>query len=153
MLVGTAPRGGRRWWFAITGVVAGLLVGLAAGFALATPRIEALTYGPDGDVRLSGRVACLDAAPAPGAAINGADCAGPHGAEIVASLQPSGERFPGRDALVRLAAGACTPAFDALVEQPRRAGLELVALVPTQAAFDAGERDVHCVARSPGKVG
>lgn len=153
MLAGAAPRDARRWWFAITGVLVGLLIGLAAGFALAAPRIEALTYGPDGDVRLSGPAACLDAAPAPGAVISGADCAGPHGAEIVASLQPSGERFPGRDALVRLAAGACTPAFDALVDRPRRADLELVALVPTQAAFDGGERVVHCVARSPGEVG
>lgn len=57
-------------------------------------------------------------------------------------------RFPGRDALVRLAAGACAPAFDAMVEPPGRADLELMALVPTEAAFDAGDREVHCVVRA-----
>jgi hypothetical protein len=161
-LAHTTPGRGRRWWWAAAGVVLGLLVGLAAGFALAGPRIQALTYGPGGDVRLGGTAACLDAAPAPGVVIGAADCAGPHGAEIVATLDPFGDRdvrFPGRDALVRFAAGACAPAHDAVVEPPRRAGAELVALVPTEAAFGAGDRDVHCVVRAgdgapvAGKVG
>jgi hypothetical protein len=142
---GAAPARTRRWMWAAGGAVLGLLAGLAVGFALAAPRIEALTYGPDGDVRFGGTAACLDAVPAAGAVVGAADCAGPHGARIVASLDAFGERFPGRDALVRLAAGGCGPAFDVAVEPPRRAGLALVALVPTQAAFDAGDRAVHCV--------
>ena len=155
-------RPGRRWWWAAAGVLLGLAVGLAAGFALAGPRIQTFTYGPDGDVRLGATGTCLDAAPRSGVATGAADCAGPHGAEIIASIDPFGERdvrFPGPDALVRLAGGACGPAFDAAVEPPRREGLELVALVPTQAAFDAGDRDLHCVvraadgARLPGKAG
>jgi hypothetical protein len=150
---GPSPARDRGWWWAAAGAVAGLLIGIAAGFALAAPRIEALTYGPDGDVRLAGTAACLDAAPAVGAVIGAADCSGPHGAEVVASLDPSAERYPGGDVLVRLAAGACPPAFDVAVERPRRAGLELVALVPTRAAFDAGERVVLCVARPPAKPG
>jgi hypothetical protein len=150
---GPPPAPGRRWWWVAAGALAGLLIGIAAGFALAAPRIEALTYGPDGDVRLAGTAACLDAAPAAGVVIGAADCAGPHGAEVVASLHSSAERFPGRDALVRLAAGACPAAFDAAVERPRRAGQELVALVPTGAAFGAGERVVLCVARPTGKPG
>jgi serine/threonine protein kinase len=144
-------RPGHRWWWAVAGVLLGLVVGLAAGFALTGARIETFTYGPDGDVRLGETGTCLDAAPGPGVAIGAADCAGPHGAEIIASLDPFGERdvrFPGPDVFVRLAAGACGPAFDAAVEPPRREGLELVALVPTQAAFDAGDRDVHCVVRT-----
>jgi eukaryotic-like serine/threonine-protein kinase len=164
-LAATGPGRGRRWWWAAAGAVLGLLVGLGAGFGLAVPRIEALTYGPDGDVRLGvpPAGACLAAAPAPGLGLAGVGCAGPHGAEIVATLDPFGERdvrFADRDALVRFAAGACAPAFDAVVEPPRRAGLEVVALVPTQAAFDAGDRDVHCVVRAAdgraltgGKVG
>jgi hypothetical protein len=164
-LAGAAPGRGRRWRWAVAGAALGLLVGLGAGFGLAGPRIEALTYGPDGDVRLGVPPAggCLAAAPAPGLGLAGVGCADPHGAEIVATLDPFGERdvrFAGRDALVRFAAGACAPVFDAVVEPPRRAGLELVALVPTQAAFDAGDRDVHCVVRAAdgrvltgGKVG
>jgi len=152
MQVAAAPGRTHRWMWAAGGAALGLLVGLVAGFALAAPRIEALTYGPDGDVRLVGTAACLDAAPARGGVISTVDCTGPHGAEIVASLDAFGERFPGRDALVRLAAGGCGPAFDAAVEQPPRAGTGLVALVPTQAAFDAGERAVHCVVTG-GKVG
>jgi eukaryotic-like serine/threonine-protein kinase len=151
-MAGTDPGRGRRWWWAVTGAVLGLLVGLAAGFALAAPRIETLTYGPDGDVRFGGTAACLDAVPVAGAVVGAADCAGPHGAEIVASIGALGERFPGRDALVRLAAGGCGPAFDAVVERPRQAGRQLVALVPTRAAFDAGDRAVHCVVTG-GKVG
>jgi hypothetical protein len=149
---GAAPARTRRWMWAAGGAVLGLLAGLAVGFALAAPRIEALTYGPDGDVRFGGTAACLDAVPAAGAVVGAVDCAGPHGAQIVASLDASGERYPGRDALVRLAAGGCGPAFDVAVEPPRRAGLALTALVPTQAAFDAGDRAVHCVA-THGKVG
>jgi hypothetical protein len=150
---GPAPiaRPGHRWWWAAAGAILGLMVGLAAGFVLAGPRIETFTYGPGGDVRLGATGTCLDAAPGSGVATGAADCAGPHGAEIIASVDPFGERdvrFPGPDALVRLAGGACGPAFDAAVEPPRREGLELVALVPTQAAFDAGDRDVHCVVRS-----
>ena len=162
-LAGAAPVRTRGWTWAVGGVVLGLLVGLAAGFALAGPRIETFGYGPDGDVRLGATGTCLDAAPGPGVATGAAECAGPHGAEIIASLDPFGERdarFPGRDALVRLAAGACEPAFHAVVEPPRRAGLELVALVPTEAAFDTGEHAVHCVVQAAdgsaltgGKVG
>jgi hypothetical protein len=145
---GAAAGRTRRWIWAVGGAVVGLLVGLAAGFALAAPRIEAFTYGPDGDVRLAAAAACLDAAPAPNVVIGAGDCAGPHGAEIVGSLDPFAGRdvpFPGPDALVRLAAGGCGPAFQAVVEPPRRAELRLVALVPTQAAFEAGDRAVHCV--------
>ena len=162
-LAGAAPVRARGWMWAVGGVVLGLLVGLAAGFALAGPRIETFGYGPDGDVRLGATSGCLDVAPAGGVVLGPADCTGPHGAEIVASLDAFGERdarFPRRDALVRLAASACEPAFHAVVEPPRRAGLELVALVPTEAAFDTGEHAVHCVVQAAdgsaltgGKVG
>jgi hypothetical protein len=79
------------------------------------------------------------------------DCAGPHAAEVVATLDVYGETavpHPGQDALARFAAGACTAAFEAVVDPTRRAGLELTALVPAPAAFDAGDRDVYCVVRS-----
>jgi eukaryotic-like serine/threonine-protein kinase len=153
-LAGTGPGRGRRWWWAATGVVLGLLVGLAAGFALAAPRLQTLTYGPDGDVRLGAPAAgaCLSAAPAPGMVTTAVDCAGPHGAEVVATLDPFGGHdvpYPGRDTFSRFAAGACTPVFDAVVEP---SGVEHMALVPGEAAFGAGERDVLCVAH-PGKPG
>jgi eukaryotic-like serine/threonine-protein kinase len=141
----------RRWWWAAAGVVLGLLVGLAAGFVLAESRVPTLTYGPGGDVGLPGPVAgaCLDG-PAPGAVVTAADCAGPHAAEAVATLDMFGERgvHPGQDALARFAAGACPAAFEAVVEPAQRAGLELMALIPAPAAFDAGDRDVYCVVRA-----
>jgi eukaryotic-like serine/threonine-protein kinase len=154
-VAGAASSRGRRWWWAVAGVALGLLVGLVAGFALAAPRIQTLAYGPDGDVRIDGTVtgSCLAAAPAPGVVLTAVDCAGPHGAEVVATLDPFGERavpYPGRDTFSRFAAGACTPVLDAVVEP---SGRELVALAPAEAAFAAGERDVHCVLRTVGKVG
>jgi hypothetical protein len=153
-LASTGPGRGRRWWWAAAGVVVGLLVGLAFGFALAAPRLQTLAYGPDGEVRLGIPVvgACLSAAPTPGMVIAAVDCAGPHGAEVVATLDPFGERdvpYPGRDVFSRLAAGACTPVFDAVAEP---SGMEHMALIPGEAAFGAGERDVLCVAQ-PGKRG
>jgi eukaryotic-like serine/threonine-protein kinase len=152
-LAGPAAEGRSRWWWAAAGAVLGLLVGLAAGFGLAGPRVPTLTYGPGGDVALAGPAAgaCLAAAPAPGAVATAVDCGGPHAAEVVATLDPYGERdvpYPGRDALDRFAAGACTVAFEAVVEASHRAGLDLTALVPAQAAFGAGEHDVHCLVRA-----
>ncbi|GAA5112659.1 serine/threonine-protein kinase [Pseudonocardia adelaidensis] len=149
-LARASRRRGRRWWWAVAGAALGLLLGLAAGFVLATPRVEALTYGPDGDVRLDGPVAgaCLAAAPATGVVLDAVDCAGPHGAEVVATLDPFGGRdvpYPGQEAFSRFAAGACTPVFDAVVEP---SGLELVALVPARAGFATGQREVHCVVRA-----
>jgi hypothetical protein len=146
-----ASRGrGHDWRWAVAGAALGLLVGLAGGFVLAAPRVEALTYGPDGDVQLAGPVAgaCLAAAPAPGVELTAVDCAGPHGAEVIASLDPFGARdvpYPGPETLSRLAAGACTPVFDAVAEP---SGLELVALVPARTGFGAGDREVHCVVRA-----
>jgi eukaryotic-like serine/threonine-protein kinase len=144
---------GHRWWWAAAGVVLGLLAGLAAGFLLSDPRVPALTYGPGGDVGSAGLVAgaCLATAPAPGALVTAVDCAGPHAAEVVATLDPYGERDvpnPGPDVLARFAAAGCTAAFGAVVPAANRGGLELVALVPAQAAFSAGDRDVHCLVRA-----
>jgi hypothetical protein len=134
-------------------VVLGLLAGLAAGFLLSDPRVPALTYGPGGDVGSAGPVAgaCLATAPAPGVPVTAVDCAGPHAAEVVATLDPYGERdvpYPGPDVLARFAAAGCTAAFGAMVQAADRDGLELVALVPTSAAFGAGDRDVHCLVRA-----
>jgi hypothetical protein len=153
-LARTAAGRGRRWWWAVAAVTLGLLAGLVAGFALAGPRIATLTYGPDGDVQLGATAAgtCLAAAPASGVVLAAADCAAPHGAEVVATLDPFGGRdmpYPGRDTFSRFAAGACAPVFDAVVEP---SGPQLMALVPTEAAFGAGDRDVHCVART-GEMG
>ncbi|HLU53859.1 MAG TPA: protein kinase [Pseudonocardia sp.] len=145
---GSRARARRRWWPVAGAAAVGLLAGLAAGFALAQPRVEVLTYGADGDVRLGAAATCLDAAPAPGAVLGPADCAGPHGGEIVASVDPHAERFPGPDALGRIAAAACPAASEAVGDRA-----DLVALVPTGAAFGAGEREVLCVARSPAKPG
>lgn len=150
---GPAAGRGRRWWWAAAGAVLGLLVGLATGFVLPGPRVPTLTYGPGGDVAAlpASPVTCLAGVPTPGAALTAADCAGPHAAEAVATLDVYGERavpHPGQDPLARFAAGACTAAFEAVVDSPRRAGLELTALVPAPAAFEAGDRAVYCVVRA-----
>jgi hypothetical protein len=149
------PAAGRRgrWRWAAAGAVLGLLVGLTAGFLLSGQRLPTLTYGPGGDVGIAGPVAdaCLAAAPAPGVLVTAVDCAGPHAAEVVATLDPYGGRdvpYPGWDALDRFAAGACTAAFGAMAEPSDRAGLEPMALVPAPAAFGTGDREVYCLVRA-----
>jgi eukaryotic-like serine/threonine-protein kinase len=146
------PAAGRRgrWRWAAAGAVLGLLVGLTAGFLLSGPRLPILTHGPGGDVSIAGPVAgaCLVAAPAPGVLVTAVDCAGQHAAEVVATLDPYGGRdvqYPGRDALDRFAAGACTAEFGAMAEPSDRAGLEPMALVPAPAAFGTGVREVYCL--------
>jgi eukaryotic-like serine/threonine-protein kinase len=154
MLAGPAADPGHRWWWVGAGAALGLLVGLAVAFVATTgPRVPALTHGSGGDVELAGAAAgaCLAAAPAPGTVATATDCAGPHGAEVVATLDPYAEHdvpHPGADALARFAAGACTAAFEAVVAPPDRAGLELTALVPAPSAFGAGDRAVHCLVRA-----
>ncbi|OLT01488.1 hypothetical protein BJF90_31575 [Pseudonocardia sp. CNS-004] len=141
------PGRGRRWWWAGVGAALGLLAGLVAGWRWRGRGIPVVDYGPDADVAGG----CLVTAPAAGGVPAAADCAGPHGAEIIASLDPFGAaatRYPGRDSLVRFAAAACEPAFETVVEPAGRSGLRLVALVPTEAAFGAGDRAVHCVVRA-----
>jgi eukaryotic-like serine/threonine-protein kinase len=152
-LAGPAAGRGRRWRWAAAGAVLGLLVGLTAGFLLSGQRLPILMYGPGGDVGIAGPVAgvCLAAAPEPGVLVTAVDCAGPHAAEVVATLDPYGDLdlpFPGRDALDRFATGACTAAFEAMTEPSDRAGLEPMALVPAPAAFGTGDRDVYCLVRA-----
>jgi hypothetical protein len=149
-LAGPAAGRGSRWRWAAAGAVLGLLVGLTAGFLLTGQRLPILMYGPGGDVGIAGPVAdaCLASAPAPGVLVTAVGCAGPHAAEVVATLDPYGGRdvpYPGRDALDRFAAGACTAAFEATTEPSDRAGLEPMALVPGPAAFGTGGREVYCL--------
>ncbi|WP_343943685.1 protein kinase domain-containing protein [Pseudonocardia zijingensis] len=152
-LAGIESGRGHRWWWALSGALLGVLAGSVLGFALSGPRLPTFTYGPGGDVRPAGALtgACLSTGPARDATPTAVDCATPHAAEVVATLDPFGDgaaAHPGRDGLVRFAAGACGPAFEAVVEPSRREGLQLVGLVPTEAAFAAGERGVHCVVRA-----
>ncbi len=149
-LAGPAAGRGRRWRWVAAGAVLGLLVGLTAGFLLSGQRLPILMYGPGGDVGIAGPVAgvCLATAPEPGVLVTAVDCAGPHAAEVVATLDPYGDLdlpFPGRDALDRFATGACTAAFEAMTEPSDRAGLEPLALVPAPAAFGTGDREVYCL--------
>jgi eukaryotic-like serine/threonine-protein kinase len=147
---GPAPQ---RFWPAVAAAVLGLLAGLVIGLVVAGTggsAVPVLSYGPGGDVVLPGALAgaCLAAAPEAGATLAIADCAQPHGAEVVASLDPYGGReapTPGSDGLAGFAAAACAAAFDAAVAPPDRNGVEPAALVPAPAA---GLRDVHCLLRA-----
>jgi hypothetical protein len=144
----------RGWWWVGAGAVLGVLVGLAVALAVTTgSRVPALTHGSGGEVALAGPVAgaCLADAPAPGTVATTTDCAGPHAAEVVATLDPYAAHavpYPEADALARFAAGACPAAFEAVVAPNGRTGLELTALVPAASAFGAGDRAVHCLVRA-----
>ncbi|HYH30734.1 MAG TPA: protein kinase [Pseudonocardia sp.] len=160
----TRGRGDRRWW-AAAALVLGVAAGVVAGSALAGtggPEVTTLTHGPDGDVRFAPPpgAACLRGAPAAGrwGGDDRVDCAGPHELEVLATLDPFAARavpHPGRADLSAYAAAACTATFEALVTAPERDGLEVVALVPSRTAFEAGApggRAVHCLLRSAAGV-
>jgi hypothetical protein len=155
-------RAGRRWWPLALVVLGGVVVGGAGGYVLAragAPDVTTLAHGVGGDVQI--------AAPIDGACLRGGlgagplgdddrvSCADPHELEVLGSLDPFDGRdvpAPGRDELARYAAAACTAVFDTLVTTPD--GVEIVALVPSAAAFatgaDPGRREVHCLLTSDG---
>lgn len=153
---GRALRG--RWKWLLAAVVLGALAGLAVGIGLARaadPGVATLAYGAGGPVRLSAAIddACLRGGLETGS-LGDEDrvgCAEPHDLEVFETLDPFGGRevaAPGHDVLARYAGGACTAAFDALVAAPDRDGLEIAALVPSDAAFGTGAREVHCLLRA-----
>jgi eukaryotic-like serine/threonine-protein kinase len=156
---GSATGAHHRWW--AVAVVVGLVVGLAAGFALAGaggPGVTTLTYGPGGDVQVRASLdsPCLRGGLEPGSVAappESVDCAGTHDLEVFATLDPFGPRdmpYPGHDVLARFASSACTAAFAAVVSVPTE--LEIVALVPSEAEFAfrsaPATRDVQCLLRA-----
>ena len=123
--------------------------GWPPGSLLAGPRVPTLTYGPGGDVGIAGPVAgaCLATAPAPGRAdhrsgLRRPACGGgrrdPRPVRRRSTCRsPGGTRWPGSR---RERARRRSKRWSS---RPDRAGLELMALVPAQAAFGC---------RRPGRV-
>lgn len=153
--VPSGPGRATRWGWTAAAVVLGLVAGSAAGFALVGaggPAVTTLTHGVDGDVptTAASEGLCLRDVPARASVPDGAlvPCAGPHGSEVFATLDPYGGRSvpdPGREAVAGYAELACTAAFEAAVAPPDRRGLAIVALVPSSAEFESGRREVHCL--------
>jgi hypothetical protein len=163
-------RRSRRWWPAAA-LVLGIALGAAGGMALAgagAPDVRTFTYGEGGDVPLfavrtescvTGQLAAGRAFPASARV----GCSAPHDLEVFRAFDPFGAKralpYPGRDELGAYAAAACTLVFDsALIAAPDRDRLEVVALVPSRAAFetwsgagdrfDFADREVICVLRA-----
>jgi hypothetical protein len=170
-----APPQRRRWWpwLAVAALLLGVVGGGAAGYALfgtRAPEAVTLTYGEGGEVpefEVSSSYLCTIIAPAPGKGIesnSGVACTERHEAERFAglTLYASNEvyTYPGEQQLRALGASSCRFYFDSpLIVGTDKTGLEVVALVPTEAQFQKDSstspgyhtyngRMLYCVLRS-----
>jgi eukaryotic-like serine/threonine-protein kinase len=138
----------RRLWPAVA-LVLGLVAGALSTFLLvrpAAPTVPVMTYGSGGDIPVFdiSSKSCVPGQLAAGRSFpSGAytDCDNPHDLEIFAILGPFETQnplsYPGRDVFTGYARGACPLIFDsALVVGADKARLQMVALVPTKAAFE-----------------
>jgi hypothetical protein len=147
----TEPRRRGRWWPWLA--VAALLLGVAGGgyagyelFGERPPQAVTLSYGDGGEVPeldVSTVYPCTIIAPAVGRGIesnSSVDCDKRHEAERFAAvtLYSTNEvvTYPGEEQLRAVGATTCRFYFDSpLIVGPDKAGLEVLALVPTEAGF------------------
>lgn len=131
----------RRWvrvlgWSALAIIVALVRGGLFGGTALAVGDCfdseQLLSTGPE--IELSD--------------VDGVSCDGPHTAETFATFDYSSnpaDEFPGTDALGSFAARECAPALEAYIDgDGLDSGFDVVTLIPTSEAWDAGDKTVKC---------
>ncbi|MGF1668763.1 MAG: septum formation family protein [Acidimicrobiia bacterium] len=72
-------------------------------------------------------------------------CEEPHDNEVFALVQYSGETFPGAEAMQAEAADLCIGQFEAYVGLAyEESELDVYPLVPTQASWDNGDREIVC---------
>ena len=158
-------RSPRRWWMAVAAaLVLGLAAGVAGGAVLTrspVPDVRTLSYGQGGDLPVFGvrSDSCVTGRLVVGSPIPSSaqvDCSVPHDLEVFRTFDVLGDQrpvpYPGRDELDAYGAAACGLVFtSALIDAPDRDSLEAIALVPTQAAFEASvggrfpDREVICV--------
>jgi hypothetical protein len=79
------------------------------------------------------------------------DCERPHRAEVYAVLEVDGGTFPGARALSDEAVVSCTGSYAAYAGEPvdPTTDLAFAELVPTDASWADGDRQVVCLALSP----
>jgi hypothetical protein len=72
-------------------------------------------------------------------------CDEPHDNEVFALIQYTGETFPGADAMQAEAVDLCIGEFEGYVGLAyEESELEVFPLVPTQASWDGGDREIVC---------
>jgi hypothetical protein len=72
-------------------------------------------------------------------------CEEPHDNEVFALIQYTGETFPGPDAMQAEAVDLCIGEFEGYVGLPyEESELDVYPLVPTQASWDGGDREIVC---------
>lgn len=78
------------------------------------------------------------------------DCPEPHDNEVIALRQLDGSSFPGDDIVAGLADELCLAAFDEYLGIAYADSIyEFGWLVPTQASWDSGDREVICFIYDP----
>jgi hypothetical protein len=100
--------------------------------------------------------ACLDSAALEGdqvARIEILDCAEEHDVEAYASLELSGETYPGQEAILAQADEFCLAEFDSFIGTAYQDSvLDFSFLYPTEESWGEGDREVLCLAISPEPV-
>lgn len=126
------------------------LLGGGGGSSSATPSADATT----GDDVFSIKVGdCLNDADASGevSTVPIVDCSQPHDSEAYFSGNLPDGNFPGDSAVTQGAEGICGPAFTDFVGAPYKqgAGYDYTYYTPTESSWNAGDREVMCVAFDP----
>lgn len=159
----TPPKRKRFGWAAV--ILAFLGGGVMATIVLIAGLVLVATNLPDSVSGVAGPIAegqeaarvgdCLSATPA-GVDVTTreqvVDCERPHGSEVMAVIDaPDAPSYPGRGTWAQFADGVCPLAFFAYVGVDDDDSLiEWRAIIPTEAAWDAGDRGVWCLADSRG---
>lgn len=74
-------------------------------------------------------------------------CAEPHRGQVVGMYEPVGGPYPGADVLTEESEAPCEQAFTTFVgSDPLTSVLDLFPLLPTEEAWESGDRTVVCVA-------
>jgi hypothetical protein len=94
---------------------------------------------------------CFDTADATGAEYTVVDCVQPHDREIFALFDLPDGAFPGEDAVREEAVAGCIAEFEAYVGTPYEESALFAdePIVPSAGSWDAGDREVICLLRSP----
>ncbi len=100
--------------------------------------------------------ACFDSSSLEGdqvATIEILDCAEEHDVEAYASLELSGEAYPGQDEILAQADEFCLAEFDSFIGTAYQDSvLDFSFLYPTEESWGEGDREVLCLAISPEPV-
>jgi hypothetical protein len=160
--LGQIRRSGRRGrGMAIAGIVLGTCWLLLIGVAVLVSITGQADRAADGSVSSSGTVTtsgllvgdCAGSLPEDRVrTIPLVPCREPHRGEVFAVFPLSGSTYPGEADARRFAKGGCFDRVAAYVGPAREAEFNVYYVIPTEASWTAGQKNVHCLLTSPGKA-